>query len=99
MKAAVPTVGTANAAESFDGVFMTRKLLTVAVLSAASLSTLFAVGCSSQGQSQPYSLTGKSQDQIARDHEQWRQKMMYTDDKGHYHPELAAQGRPLRYIA
>mgnify|MGYP001457316260 CR=1 FL=1 len=77
---------------------MTRKLLSVALLSAVSVSTLFALGCSSQGQNQPYSLTGKSQDQIAQEHEQWRQRTMYTDEKGHYHPELRAQNRPLRWI-
>lgn len=77
---------------------MTRKLLSVAMLGAVSVSTLFALGCSSQGQNQPYSLTGRSQEQIAQAHEQWRQQTMYTDEKGHYHAELAAQNRPLRYI-
>ena len=79
-------------------IIMIRKLLSVAVLGAASISTLFAVGCSSQGQNQPYSLTGKSEEQIAQDHEQWRQREMYIDEKGHYHAELAAQHRPLRVI-
>ena len=77
---------------------MTRKLLSVALLGAVSVSTLFAAGCSSQGQNQPYSLTGKSEEQIAQDHEQWRERTMYTDEKGHYHADLAAQHRPLRYI-
>lgn len=74
---------------------MNRKFLTVALLGLVSAPMLFAEGCAQQ---QPYSLSGKSQEQMANEHEQWRQRMMYTDEKGHYHPELAAQHRPLRYI-
>ena len=69
-------------------VVMAKKLLIVAALGAASVTSLLAVGCS---QSQPYSLTGKSDEQVAEEHLQWRQQTMYTDEKGHYHPELAAQ--------
>lgn len=77
---------------------MSRKWITIALLGATTVPALFAVGCSS-GSNQPYSLTGKSQEQIASEHEAWRERMMYTDEKGHYHPELAAQHRPLRDIS
>ena len=77
---------------------MTRKLFSLALLAATAGPAFLAVGCSSSNANQPYSLTGKSQEQIAQDHEAWRQRMMYTDEKGHYHPELAAQHRPIRYI-
>ena len=72
--------------------------ITKAFLFTALLSSAFLAGCASSGP--PYSLTGptKSEEQIAQDHEKWRQQMTYTDDKGHYHPEAAAANRPLRYI-
>jgi hypothetical protein len=75
-----------------------KKLLNLILMSVVSSPMVVALGCSSGGANQPYSLTGKSAEQTAVDHEQWRQRTMYTDEKGHYHPELAAQGRPVRYI-
>jgi hypothetical protein len=72
--------------------------LSKALLFSALFASAFAAGCASS--SPPYSLTGpaKSEEQIAQDHEKWRQQMTYTDEKGHYHPEAAAANRPLRYI-
>jgi hypothetical protein len=75
---------------------MTRKLITLALLGATTVPALLAVGCASNTATEPYGLTGKAQENAS--HEAWRQQMMYTDEKGHYHPELAAQERPLRSI-
>lgn len=66
---------------------MTGKLLTFVLLGAASASSLLAVGCSSGNANQPYSLTGKSQEQIDQDHQEWLHKQRYTDQKGRYHSE------------
>jgi hypothetical protein len=54
-----------------------------------------AAGCATKP---PYSLTGTNQQQVAQNHENWRQQMAYTDDKGHYRADLAAKGQPARYI-
>ena len=75
-----------------------NKLITIAMLGAVSVPMLTALGCSTGG-NQPYSLTGTSAQQAAAQHEEWRQRMMYTDDKGHYRADLRQQGAPpLRYI-
>ena len=73
---------------------MTRKLIVASMFAATAIA---AIGCASQPSSPPYSLTGESQSQVAQ-HEQWRQRQMYTDEKGHYHPDLAAAQRPLQYV-
>ena len=67
------------------------KYLTLTALTA---SALFVIGCST---TQPYSLTGNQPSNAQADeaHRQWRERMLYTDDKGHYHPEAAAVGRPI----
>ena len=75
---------------------MTRKLITLALLGATAVPALLAVGCASDNASEPYKLTGKSQDDAVSSHEAWRQRSVYTDDKGHYRPDLAEQHRPLR---
>jgi hypothetical protein len=77
---------------------MTRKLITLALLGATAVPALLAVGCASENATEPYKLTGKTQENAVSGHEAWRQQIMYTDEKGHYHPELAAQQRPLRSI-
>lgn len=77
---------------------MRRKVITSVLLAAMVVPALLAVGCASGNANEPYSLTGHSQDQATQEHEAWRQQMMYTDDKGHYRPELAAQHQPTRYI-
>lgn len=66
---------------------MTSKLLALVLLGAASASSLLAVGCASGNGNQPYSLTGKSQDQVDQEHQEWLHKQQYTDQKGRYHPE------------
>jgi hypothetical protein len=77
---------------------MTRKLITLALLGTTTVPALLAVGCTSNTATEPYGLTGKAQENAVSSHEAWRQQMMYTDEKGHYHPELAAEERPLRSI-
>jgi hypothetical protein len=82
---------------------MGRKLIASILFAATAVPALLVVGCASgngnpPSGNPPYSLTGSSQDQVAQEHEAWRQRMMYTDDKGHYRPELAAQNHPIRYI-
>ena len=68
---------------------MIRKLLTVALLASVSAATLVASGCAS-GTEQPSALTG---DRTAMN-DNWK----YTDQKGHYRPELRrdaeAKARP-----
>ena len=75
---------------------MTRKLIALALLGATTVPALLAVGCASDSGNQPYRLTGKSQEDVVQERSDWRQRNMYTDDKGHYHPDLAAQQKPLR---
>lgn len=70
-------------------VIMFRKLATVVVLGAISLSGLLAAGCASSPSNAPYSLTGSSAEQ------QRKERLRYTDDKGRYHPELQSAGIAL----
>ena len=58
---------------------MLRKLFTVALLTSVSAATLAATGCASNTE-QPKALTG---DQTTMN-DNWK----YTDQKGHYRPEL-----------
>jgi hypothetical protein len=66
---------------------MASKIFALVLLGAASASSLVAVGCASGTGQQPYSLTGKTQEQIDQDHQEWLHKQQYTDQKGRYHPE------------
>ena len=77
---------------------MKRKFFSAVLLGAAALSTTLVVGCSSANEKQPYALTGNSHDQMTAEREASRQRLMYTDDKGHYRADLEAQHRPLRYV-
>ena len=71
---------------------MTRHFRTVATLAALALPTLVAIGCTSENKAQaPYSLTGSAQASTASD---FQARHRYTDDKGRYRPELAAQNIP-----
>jgi hypothetical protein len=63
---------------------MIRKLATLGLL--ALISTTFLTACA-QSSAKPYALTGDLTS---------AQKVRYTDDKGHFHPELVAQNKPLR---
>jgi hypothetical protein len=75
---------------------MTRKLIALALLGATTVPALLAVGCASENATEPYKLTGRTQENVVSSHEAWRQRTVYTDDKGHYRPDLEAQHRPLR---
>ena len=70
---------------------MTRKLTTVAVLAAISLTSVFAAGCASDTAPKPYSLTGRADDKSAvTEDKPWRNPR-YLDQKGHYRPEWVGQ--------
>lgn len=58
---------------------MLRKLFTVALLTSASAAAFVATGCASRAE-QPSALTG---DRTTMN-DDWK----YTDQKGHYRPEL-----------
>ena len=75
---------------------MTRKLIMVAILGIVSASALLAAGCSATNANPPYSLTGQPQVQADRKHQEWLLRQRFTDEKGHYHPELAAAHQPIR---
>jgi len=69
---------------------MTRSFRTVAALAILALPTLVAIGCTSENKAEaPYSLTGSAQ--ASSD---FQARHRYTDDKGRYRPELAAQNIP-----
>jgi hypothetical protein len=71
---------------------MTRHFQTVAALAALALPTVVAIGCTSENKAEaPYSLTGSAQ---ASSSEDFAARHRYTDDKGRYRPELAAQNIP-----
>jgi hypothetical protein len=73
--------------------FMTRKLITLALLGATTVPALLAAGCASGDANQPYSLTGQSQVQTDQAHQEWLRKQQYTDQKGRYHAELDPANR------
>jgi hypothetical protein len=71
-----------------EAIMFNRTLKTVA-LGAFVLAPIFAAGCSSS--SQPYSVTGNDQAEI-------HERLKWTDDKGHYHPEWRdGVNRPAAY--
>ena len=74
---------------------MKRKLFSVATLAAGAVSTLMVVGCESNKANPPYGLTGPSQEQIDQQHQQWLLDRRFTDDKGHYRPEMANWNKPI----
>ena len=65
--------------------FMMTRLVTAAILGVASASTLLATGCASEGQKQPYSLTGGQS--LTVDQQRWVDRHS-IDDKGHFNPVL-----------
>jgi hypothetical protein len=69
---------------------MLRKLFTVAILTSVSAATVVATGCTSSTE-QPSALTG--------DRTTMNDNWKYTDQKGHYRPELRrdaeAKARPV----
>ena len=69
---------------------MLKRIALAAVLGFAP-AALLATGCAST-QDKPYSLTGS-------DDQEHKERMRWTDDKGHYRPDLRQQGgTPLHYI-
>lgn len=64
---------------------MIRKFASLSVLALILIAGVSLAGCQTSS-AQPYSVTGVSDAQKAR----------FTDDKGHFHADLAAQDRPLR---
>ena len=85
-------VGTASQGSFLMEVFMTRKLLTVAMLSVISVPTLFALGCASDNQAaKPYSLTGSESDKNVNTPHSFQEQVRYSDEKGRFHPEWVGQ--------
>jgi hypothetical protein len=73
---------------------MTRKLSFLAGVATLALPSLLALGCTSTNKAEaPYSLTGSAQASASSD---WSARQRYTDDKGRYRPDLAAQKIPQR---
>ena len=66
---------------------MARKLISLGLLAAVAVPALLVTGCASEGGSQPYGLTGNSQQQVDQQHQEWAHRQQYTDQKGRYHPE------------
>ena len=70
---------------------MLKKLALAAVLGLAPAAALLATGCASS-QEKPYSLTGT-------DEQERKERLRWTDDKGHYRPDLRQQGgAPLHNV-
>lgn len=66
---------------------MFKTTLRIAVLAVAVSAPLLAVGCASNTADKPYSVTGNSVDA-----QESKERMRWTDDKGHYRQELRGQG-------
>lgn len=67
---------------------MLRKMLLAATFGLGISATLLTGGCAADKGEKPYSLTGTEQER--------KERLRYTDAKGHYRPDLRAQGQPLR---
>ncbi len=73
---------------------MKRYFRTVAAFAALAVPALVAVGCTTENKAEaPYSLTGNAKASTSND---FAARQRYTDDKGRYRPELAAQNIPQR---
>ena len=73
---------------------MFRKSLSIAILGFAISAPLFALGCASES-GEPYSVTGTN----TIDEQERKERLRWTDDKGHYRPDLRQQGgAPLHNI-
>ena len=74
---------------------MLRRIFLATVLGLAPAAVLFAAGCAANGADKPYSLTGSS----TIDEQERKERLRWTDDKGHYRPDLRTQGgQPLRQV-
>jgi len=74
---------------------MFRKSLAVAIFALAVSAPFFALGCASENSGKPYSVTGTN----TIDDQERKERLRWTDDKGHYRPDLRNQGgAPLREV-
>jgi hypothetical protein len=76
---------------------MSTRSLAVAALFGITLSATLCVvvGCASSSSDKPYSVTGTN----LTDDEERKEQLRWTDDKGHYRPDLRMQGGvPLRTV-
>lgn len=74
---------------------MFRKSFHIAILGLAVSAPVFALGCASENGGKPYSVTGTN----TIDDQERKEQLRWTDDKGHYRPDLRNQGdKPLRSV-
>lgn len=74
---------------------MLKRLILSAVVGLAPMATVVAAGCSSSNSGKPYSLTGSS----TITEQERKERLRWTDDKGHYRPDLRNQGgQPLHIV-
>ena len=69
---------------------MSRTTFSIAAMGMVLTAALFAAGCTSD---KPAALTGNTE-QVTPQTAQ--ERMAYTDQKGHYRPDLAIEGRRTR---
>ena len=75
---------------------MLRKVSLIAVLGLGPAAALFAAGCASDRTDKPYGLAGSSS---TIDEQERKERLRWTDDKGHYRPDLRTRsGPPLRNV-
>ena len=75
---------------------MLKRLILSAVFGLAPMAALVAAGCTSNNNGKPYSLTGSS----TISEQERKERLRWTDDKGHYRPDLRNQGgAPLRSVS
>jgi hypothetical protein len=70
---------------------MSRTIFSIVAMGMISAAALFAAGCTSD---KPAALTGNT-DQVTMAPTA-QQQLSYTDQKGHYRPDLANAGRTTR---
>ena len=69
---------------------MLRRIVLAVALGITPAAALFVAGCAGDNARKPYGLTGSaSNDEVAR-----KERLRWTDDKGHYRPDLRARGGP-----
>ena len=74
---------------------MLKRLLLSAVVGLAPVAAIAAAGCTSNSSGKPYSLTGNS----TISEQERKERLRWTDDKGHYRPDLRNQGgAPLHNV-
>jgi hypothetical protein len=74
---------------------MLKRIILSAVFGLAPMAALVAAGCTSNNAGKPYSLTGSS----TISEQERKEQLRWTDDKGHYRPDLRMQGgAPLHNV-